>query len=298
MTRVYGYMRFSFLGRNNTKLARAEMADEQRFAQLYDPLRMEQRFHFFENICLPSLRAQTEQDFRMIILASPEMPDDYKHRLETGVATLPQGEVHYSTAEHVTPALNPRIQELTRNSLTTTFHFRLDDDDAIANSLVARMAQYCQVAVRDEMLTFPRGLLLIEHEGQTHLLRKFEDNIAIGFGFFSQPGQLRNPYACQHGNHYRNVPARIEPCLHSYIHVAHPASDTLQAQWRKLKAAKRHDPGFETDRCRRRIETILTASFPFNSDELRAIMAATPSKPPLAAPTVKPRAVATALTGG
>ena len=213
MTRVHGYVRFSYPGRSDARASRIEMTLQERVALLYAPLRMEQRFHLFENINLPALRAQTEQDFRISFLASRLMPLAWRQRLEAAVATLPQGEVVWNEAERVIDALNPAIAEVTAAAAGMTFHFRLDDDDALCTTAIATMAAYCDTALPDELPSFPRGFLLIHHDGQVKLIRKYEDFIAIGLGFFAAPGTLRNPFSGRHRKIYRRVPTRLQPRL-------------------------------------------------------------------------------------
>jgi hypothetical protein len=136
MTRVDGYIRFSYLGRSDARASRNGLSDAERAAVIYAPLRMAQRFHLFEHICLPSLRAQTHPDFRISVLASPQMPESDRARLEVLVAALPQGRVLYSTAESVVEALNPVITDVTGRAQGMTYHFRLDDDDALCTTAI------------------------------------------------------------------------------------------------------------------------------------------------------------------
>ena len=165
MTRIHGYVRFSYLGRSDARASRNGLSDAERAAVIYAPLRMAQRFYLFEHICLPSLCAKTHKDFRIVLLASPEMPEPDRHRLQRLAATLPQAEVLFSQADSVVEALNPVIKEVTERAKGLTFHFRLDDDDAISTAAIATMDRYCDIAVPDELLTFPRGFLLAGNPG-------------------------------------------------------------------------------------------------------------------------------------
>ena len=279
MTRVHGYVRFSYPGRSDARATRIEMTLEERVAILYAPLRMEQRFHLFENISLPALRAQTEPDFRISFLASPLMPLAYCRRLEAAVATLPQGQVVWNEAERVTDVLNPAIAEVTAAAAGMTFHFRLDDDDALCTTAIATMAAYCDTALPDELLSFPRGFLLIHHDGQVKLIRKYEDFIAIGLGFFVAPGTLRNPFAGRHRKIYRHVPTRLQPRLPAYILVAHSSSDTVATNALKLRKAERNDPHHLTQGDK--VAALMESHFPFTVAELMQVMATMPAPAPV-----------------
>ncbi len=280
MTRVHGYIRFSYLGRSDARASRNGLSEDERAAILYAAPRMAQRFHLFEHICLPSLRAQSHPDFRITVLASPLMPEADRLRLQTLVATLPQGEVLYSDAASVVEALNPVITGVTAKATGMTFHFRLDDDDALCRTAIQTMDRYCDLAVADELMTFPRGFLLIRAEGEVRLLRKQEDFIAIGLGFFAAPGTLRNPYSGSHRKIYRLVPTRMEPRLPAYIHVAHDAADTARTTDHKLLTAARDDPNHAAEQ--KAISRLMEQHFPFKARQLRRILQEMPGAAPLA----------------
>ena len=76
---IIGHVRFSVYGVTDTKL-RPDRANAA-LARLYDETRMARRFFLFERLTLPSLLAQTDQDFRVVIMSSDVMPDRYKDRL-------------------------------------------------------------------------------------------------------------------------------------------------------------------------------------------------------------------------
>ncbi len=280
MARVHGYIRFSFLGRSDARASQQGASVEERAAVIYAPLRMAQRFHLFEHISLPALRAQTLQDFHITILTSPQMPEADRHRLEALVATLPQGRILYSEAENVSVALTPVFEEATASAPGLTFHFRLDDDDALCKTAIQTMDRYCDTALPGEMLSFPRGFYLARQDKEVQLMRKFEDYIAIGLGVFAAPGTVQNPYAGAHRQMYKRIPSRIEPRLPAYIHVAHMASDTAGNAKLKLNAALRQDPQFAANQ--KDIARLLRQHFPFTYRQLRNIMSAIPEQLPLA----------------
>lgn len=277
MVAVFGYIRFSFFGLNDTKIARTISDDQERFDILYDPARMEERFYFFEKITLPSLRAQKDQDFRIVVVTSTVMPDRYKARLEQAVADIPQIEILYSDADHVNYALNPWIEENTADLKTKSVHFRLDDDDAICAQMISMLKRDGKRARPDEMLTYPRGLFLASLNGEPYLLRKFEPYIAIAWAFVNAPGQIRNPYQGKHGSHNMMVPSMMDPRPFAYIHVAHESSDTKARKGRKLRKAKEFDPYHSGEKAHARMQSTLRRAFPsFTQEELKDIIVNAP----------------------
>ena len=280
MPTVFGYIRFSFFGRNDTRLSRFVMDEDKRFNLLYDPLRMEERFYFFENITLPSIRGQLEKDFKILLVSSKVMPGEYKKRLNAAVADIPQIEVVYSDAAHITDELNPRIADMT-SSITgnKTVHFRLDDDDAICAQMVGLLRVNKRFARENEIITFPKGLYLIDHADKPCLMRKFAPYIAIGWAYVNKPGQVRNPYQGQHNVAFKNLPSMVDPRAWAYIHVAHQSSDTKFKQKKRFQEALDEDPDFESEKSRAAIDGIFAKHFPFfTADGLREIISNAPSK--------------------
>ena len=83
-----GICRFSFCGKGGWRTSRAAKTPEaiakMRRAiagELYAPQRMALRFLLFENFLLPSLRAQTDQNFVCLVLTSDTIPKRYRDQL-------------------------------------------------------------------------------------------------------------------------------------------------------------------------------------------------------------------------
>lgn len=260
--RVYGYMRFSYAGRSDARTSRNKETFEEVVAELYEPRRMERRFFLFENLCLPAIQAQTNQNFRLVILASDIMPDVYKKRLADSTAHVPQVEVLYSSAEHVTYALNPHIEKMLDGIDVPTAHFRLDDDDAMSCNMVARIEAALPLSDRVRVVSFPNGLYLTHQEGNSFLLREHFPFVAIGFALLNPPGLIQNPFQCSHTIVQRNYPTFSDPTPASFIHSAHESSDTRGGQGRKLARMLNGQPGHNTLRYKKSVTASLMAEFP------------------------------------
>jgi hypothetical protein len=277
--RVFGYIRFSFFGRNDTKLSRHTTDEIERFNALYDPVRMKERFYFFEKVTMPSIRAQTDPEFQIIVATSNVMPDEYKSRLEEIVADIPQIEILYSDADHISDALNPKIKEMTADITDKTIHFRLDDDDAICAQMVTMLKKSLRRCHPDDLVTFPRGLYLASDGGNSYVLRKFEPYIAIAWALVNGPGQVRNPYHFKHGARYEVGPSYMDPRPYAYIHVAHDSSDTREQQARKLRHALNFDTAHGSERALARTAQIVERRFPsFTMDSLHDIITNAPGR--------------------
>lgn len=253
---IFGYMRFSYLGRSDAKLARSTDDLEQRKQVLYAPERMKERFYFFEKICLPSLRWQTDKNFRLAIFTSPELPRKYKKRLAKAAHSVPQIEIVYDRNPVLNRAIDRWISKQAVVQNQRTLHFRLDDDDALSSDFIAVLRKHMPNVPDHSLISRPSGLLLIQGEKSAELLAKFEPNIAIGFALVNPPGHIHNPYDLKHGAHYKIAPSLILPGPLAYIHVAHTESDTVAAQKRKFNHARAEHALYFGDRPRRFMQAV------------------------------------------
>lgn len=95
------------------------------------------RFTLFEEICLPSMAAQSSKNFHWIIYFDEHTPDSFRERIDTLRQTVPftpyftdlfQADGWVRSLEEVIPARSARL-------LST----RLDNDDALARDYVERV---------------------------------------------------------------------------------------------------------------------------------------------------------------
>lgn len=152
---------------------------DARRAMLYAPERLSHRFLWFEHVALPSIKAQTDTDFRLIVLLGQDFPEPWLSRMQALVADVPQIVLDFAPpgphreicAEAMRRHVEPGAQVLAQ--------FRLDDDDAVAVDFVARLrADFAAArAVYDRgralALDYCRGVLLTEDQGKlTPTLRR------------------------------------------------------------------------------------------------------------------------------
>ncbi|SEI05770.1 Putative rhamnosyl transferase [Paracoccus alkenifer] len=275
---IFGYMRFSYLGRSDVILARTAEDQAERRRILYAPERMEQRFHLFERLCAPSLRWQTDRDFRLAILTSPELPLPYRERLHAITADIPQVEIICDDAPHITQAIDPWIARQPIVHQTRTLHFRLDDDDALASDFVATLRDNMGRVPDRGIISRPAGLFLADTPDGPELLAKFEPFIAIGFALVNPPGRIHNPYGLRHAIHHRWAPALILPQEFAYIHAAHLHADTLAMQRTKLGSARAEHARYHAGRPRRFRQAVKRQFGGHNPEHFLRIIATSPAR--------------------
>ena len=76
---VIGIYRLSYPALGGFQIEHASNKD--RCAFLYHPTRMCERFRFFETICLPGLKSETDLDFVFLIVIGGSLPEANKQCL-------------------------------------------------------------------------------------------------------------------------------------------------------------------------------------------------------------------------
>lgn len=146
---IVGICRFSLVGRGDWKVYRGKSDIEveaiamQQAEHLFTPERMESRLRTFEHLTLASLNAQTDKDFRFLVLASELMPRQYRDRLKDICARFPQVELRFFGLIDVGDAQIQVYREL-KLRLADTIQFRLDDDDCVCVDYIEQLKAHAQ----------------------------------------------------------------------------------------------------------------------------------------------------------
>lgn len=136
---VIGICRFSYPGEGGFQVEHATLQERMDF--LYAPERMEERFATFETMTLPPLQAQTDPDFTFLIVIGDSLPSVYRDRLEAAVSDMPQAVIKsYPPGPH-RKVMQEAINSVRRFDGDACLQFRMDDDDAVACSYVARLRE-------------------------------------------------------------------------------------------------------------------------------------------------------------
>jgi hypothetical protein len=273
---IYGHIRFSFYGVTDTRLKPNE--DDSAMAQLYSETRMARRFFLFENLTLPSLIGQTDRNFTTIFMSSDVMPDRYKERLSTLASRLPGSEVVFSSERRGERAFRPFMAAAAgAGGLGSSVHFRLDDDDALAVSYIARLRRISQSVSPRTHITFPTGILLFPSapgtsEGVSMVMQQFL--LSMGLATVNGQGFHKNPFQMMHGAVWRRWPVVSEPRFPAFIRTQHPENDTLHNQDKNLAVIRRERFSRRSRRHSAAVDDALAAEFPFmNRERLDGLLA-------------------------
>lgn len=138
---VLGLCRFSYPAELEGFQTRHETMEDRR-AALYDPARMETRLFWFEHIALPGLRAQTRDDYTLLLLIGEDMPGPYHDRLLAMIADVPQVRPVYRPTGPHRQVYREILTEARDRDAEMVAEFRLDDDDAVAVNYVQMIRRH------------------------------------------------------------------------------------------------------------------------------------------------------------
>lgn len=119
---------------------------------------LKRRFELFEQVCLPSLQAQTDQDFEWLVFFSDGTPDPYKERIRALQKQCPQlVPVFLYDGEYMVGRFKQEVAHRLTSTDTHLITARIDNDDAFHRGMVARVRAEFR-GQGDELLNFVHGL--------------------------------------------------------------------------------------------------------------------------------------------
>ena len=137
-------------------------------ARMIDEAYLAQRLELFERFCLPTVRSQTMQDFRWLVLFADDTPDAVKARIAGYGADWPNFVPVYlprGTGTVGPLVVGPYLDASPQTLITT----RLDNDDGLARDYVAKVRRHEATAER-LVLQFPTGF--VWHDEHVYLDRQ------------------------------------------------------------------------------------------------------------------------------
>ncbi|MDO5643618.1 MAG: glycosyltransferase [Paracoccus sp. (in: a-proteobacteria)] len=239
---IVGICRFSFLGKGDwIGMRGSNVIDADALARqaaiLYAPERLARRMRAFETMFLPWISAQTDQDFALWILTSPELPADTRARLQELCAGLAQVRIITSDLRVTDDALSaPLAKAAARQDGRPVMQFRIDDDDTLSRHYIARLR--AQMRRFDDLgavaISMPLGIILRSYG--TEPLSYWRLNQS--FGSAGAAARLwmanRSIYSRNHFALPRALPSFCEPREPGYVQIRWNMGDSAvpaQENW-------------------------------------------------------------------
>ncbi|MGB3407476.1 MAG: glycosyltransferase [Jannaschia sp.] len=153
---IIGVMRFSYPAAEG--FAVSQMDEAALEAHLYDEARLTQRFLYLETITIPSLAAQTDMDFRLVILSGTSLPMRWRKQLRDLEDTYDWIKVVLLDRMGALAAAKRSFRRGTDEGTTHITGFRIDDDDAVAVDYIARTRDLADRTIHAGLATQPYAI--------------------------------------------------------------------------------------------------------------------------------------------
>ncbi len=203
-------------------------------ATLYDKSRLEKRLALFEQLALPSITAQTDQNFQTAVLIGDTFPEDFSNRLDSlleGIANVHL--VRLPRMIHIKAVRRAFAMLPDREGTTHTATFRLDDDDAIHCDTIGRIHDLGTMLLRDAqcqknpfVISFNRGFY-VGRQGKDKVEEFYEKTpVAVGMALVAPNGDKRNVFRRNHrrANQYFNCYSDMHKPM--FIRTSHGGNDS------------------------------------------------------------------------
>jgi hypothetical protein len=258
-------IRFSYVALSGYLISSA--GEDQVRAKLYDPDRLERRFRLFEALTLPSLLAQTEQNFTTVLLIGKDFPKPYRKRLERLVTPLRDPRIVALRPLNSYKATRTAIDACARVNATHLMSMRLDDDDALGCDCMAETYRLAPAMVQmagpenPSVLAFNNGMFL-EFGAQGNTLYGVGEKTPLGLGMtmISPKGARQTVFSMDHRRVHERFNTYTDASTPRFIRTVHVDNDSCA-----FLAGQRHDHNDDE------LAQILDANFPFTLAQLRAL---------------------------
>lgn len=265
---IVGVCRFSYLGLGGfeaSKLETEALAD-----MLYDQARMMRRFAFFENLCLPSLAAQTDGDFTLVVLIGTSMPVRFRKRLKGLAETYPFLRICALEPNGPLNATRRAFRRGTRDGADFVTGFRIDDDDAVAVDYIARTRTVSDQLIRmgwadadhPAVIAFHRGIYwdMTDRDQPFHDFREIGP-LGLASAMVTVPDSQSNIFRWNHRRLAAHARLWSDPSDTMFLRTLHQHNDS----------GRTIPPGAEPIP-KPRAKTLLSERFGLDPDDVMSLM--------------------------
>lgn len=156
--RIVGVLRFSYPASDG--FAASHLSEAALEATLYDEARLAIRLRYLETIALPSLAAQTDADFTLVLIAGATLPKRWRLALRMLETVHPFLRVLFLDRMGALAAARRAFRLGLEDGPEPTHvtGFRIDDDDAVATDYMARTRDLADRMLRAGLADAPTAI--------------------------------------------------------------------------------------------------------------------------------------------
>ncbi|MFY9466491.1 MAG: glycosyltransferase [Lentibacter algarum] len=203
-------------------------------SELYAAGRMAVRLFFLEHLVLPSLRAQSDPDFTLVLMMGETLPEPWRSRVLELVQDVPQVKpVFLPEGQNHMSACTALMRAHRDESADVVVEFRLDDDDAVASDFVAQLrGLYRQLrpiykANKRVAVDFCRGFLFrCEDDGGVNYLPVEARLWTPALALYLPPDHARSLLNYPHMRTWRSMPVLSLNKKPMFVRGAHEGNDS------------------------------------------------------------------------
>lgn len=264
-TQVIIVIRFSYVALAGFRLSKNGEEDVRK--QLYAPDRLERRFRLFEALTLPSLLAQTDQDFTTAVVIGDDFPRDWRLRLEAKLRPLSGGRIIALRPLNNFKSTKTALESCTHPSASHVVSMRLDDDDAISSDCIAETkrvaAPLMQISGPENpaIIAFNNGLFLELGAGGNTLYGVHEKTpLGIGMSMVAPRGARPTVFSMDHRMVHTRWNCFTDGVTPRFIRTVHRDNDSTGFM-----------SGTRVDLSEEDLDAILAQNFPFSRQMLMTL---------------------------
>lgn len=233
-TKIIGLIRFSLLTSNpqsTWERARVSGTEEAFRDHLLSPDRLGHRFALFEGITLPSLDAQTDPNFQVVVMTSEQLPQTFRNRLEALSSERHYLRIRYYDESQTVARCASDSVKIYQGDCKRNITFRIDDDDALSKHYISQLIEAAEGLADGHVITFPEGLY-VRSTSKNELEVASVDYPRIALGL-ARIGSQDGDSIFKIGNHARksDIPVKeVRTSSPSWIRSVYCSSDSAAAR--------------------------------------------------------------------
>ncbi|MCF6273732.1 MAG: putative rhamnosyl transferase [Rhodobacteraceae bacterium] len=234
---IAGLIRFSYPSSSGDDGFRVRYKNrEEQLAKLYTRERMEERLALFENICLHTLRRQTNKNFSLGLLVGEDMPEEYLLRLQNLIKDVPQLCIIALPSLPYKAAIKAAYAQLFDQGKPFRMSFRLDDDDAVAVDYIERLNEYLPYLVmltngmNPVCLTFSSGLTVFGPAGDRKIVSSRRMTpLGLGVAVLAPESWSGNVFVTWHPHLHTRMLTIFDPLESGMLRIFHNSNDSEES---------------------------------------------------------------------